>query len=255
MLGEGLVLVGVESDAFRLGSALEGFVELVNFSGGQPVPWQSYRANVGFELFAGSPHLARALLPFGGSIQLGVGWFHESDHAADQTAYVGQYLPPVQVGGALVTPRLDNANFSSYEYVKLRAIYRQPVLHDRLTIQSMVGTRLFPSTIDSRSVRALRYAFLAGARLTARPSAGIHPFISGYFERVKNDFVARDLGFSFGLDHEPLRYAIVDLGIDFVSSNGAMASPYLRYSNSYGRGIDFPRDYHGELGIGVVLLP
>lgn len=72
---------------------------------------------------------------------------------------------------------------------------------------------------------------------------------------MKNAFVAREHGFNVGPNGAPFRYAILDIGADLVSTNGAMVSPYVRYSNSYGRGVDFPRDYGSELGFGFVILP
>jgi hypothetical protein len=72
---------------------------------------------------------------------------------------------------------------------------------------------------------------------------------------VKNDFVAQQQGFAFDLDRDPFRFAIIDVGLDLVSQNGAMVSPYLRYSNSFGRGVGFPRDYGGQFGVGFAALP
>lgn len=150
MLGDGLVSVTAESDLLRLGLAMDGFVELRNFTRDQPVPWQSFRANVGFEILVGSPSLSRTLLPARGSLQLGVGWFHESDHVAALEAYEIDFLTPARVGSLQVTPALDNGNFSSFEYVKLRAIYRQPVLDDKLTLQFVLG----PDSSRHRSTRS-----------------------------------------------------------------------------------------------------
>jgi hypothetical protein len=257
MAGAGVVLVGVESGRLRIGLGLDGFIELINFDHGEPVPWESYRANVGFEVLAESPALSRALLPRGGRLSLAVGWFHESDHAANQDGYVEQYLVPRESlsGKRLIYPSLDNGNFSSYEYVKVRAVYRQPLLGDRLTAQTALGARLFPGTIDPDSIRGLRAGLLAEARLMVRVSEGFHPFASAYYELLANDFVAKDHGFRFGLDRTPLLYEIVHLGVDLVSAGGGICSPYLSYSRSHGRGIDFPRFYGSEIGFGITLMP
>jgi hypothetical protein len=257
MAGAGVMLVGVEGDRLRLGLALDGFIELINFDHGEPVPWESYRANVGFEALAESPALARALLPPGGRLYLAVGWFHESDHAANQQGYVAQYLAPQSFlsGQGSIYPSLDNGNFSSYEYVKLRAVYRQPLFRGRLTAQSALGARLFPGAIDPGSIRALRAAVLAEARFTVRVSEGVRPFASAYYELLANDFVAQAHGFRFGLEKTPLRYEIVHLGVDLVSSGGGIWSPYLSYSSSHGRGIDFPRFFGSEIGFGIALMP
>jgi hypothetical protein len=253
MLGAGVLLAGVESDRLRLGLSIHGFVELLNFDRGEPVPWESYRASVGFELLGESPRLSRALLPPGGRLTLALGWFHESDHAANVDGYVAQFLAPHPFESA--GDALDNGNFSSYEYVKLRAGYRQPLLGGRLTAQSWLGARLFPGTIDPDSIRGLRAAVLAEARLTVRLSEGVRPFASAYYELLANDFVARDHGFRSGLDRTPLRYEIVHLGVDLVSAGGGICSPYVAYSSSNGRGIDFPRFAGSEIGFGITLMP
>jgi hypothetical protein len=257
MGGGSVALVTLESDALRLGLSLDGFIELGNFNQDEPVPWESYRANVGVDVLAESPRLSRALLPKGGRIHVAVGWFHESDHAANLDAYKTQYLAPRSLPGGFgsIIPSLDNANFSAYEYIKIRAVYRQPLWGGRLTAQSALGARLFPEPINPGSLRAMRAAVLVEPRLTARISAGVRPFVSAYYELVENDFVARDHGFRFGLDRTPLRYAIVSLGVDLVSARGAIMSPYVTYSNSHGRGIDFPKFFGSELGFGFVLLP
>ncbi|MFT3771054.1 MAG: hypothetical protein QM820_37035 [Minicystis sp.] len=254
MAGDDVVLAALVSDTLRLGLALHGFIELVNFERGYPVPWESYRANIGLELLAESPRLSRALLPQGGRLQLSLGWFHESDHAANLSNYVAEYLLPSRPFDAAVSS-FDNGEFSSYEYVKLRAVYRQPLWGGRLTTMSAVGTRLFPKTIAPGSVRALNAAFLAEGRLTAHVTSGVRPFVSAYFELVSNGFSASARGFAFGAEREPLRYAIVNLGVDLVSRNGAIVSPFFTYSRSHGRGVDFPRFFGPEAGFGLALLP
>ena len=254
MAGDGVVLVALASDTLRLGLALHGFIELVNLERGYPVPWESYRANVGMELLAESPRLSRALLPQGGQLQLSVGWFHESDHAANVRGYVAEYLLPRTLFATAISS-FDNGEFSSYEYVKLRAVYRQPLWGGRLTAMAALGARLFPKTIAPHSVRALNAAVLAEGRITARVTSGVRPFVSTYFELVRNDFSARAEGFDFGAEREPLRYAIVHLGVDLVGRSGTIVSPYFTYSRSHGRGVDFPRFFGPEAGFGLTLLP
>jgi hypothetical protein len=251
MAGQSVVLVAVTSDALRLGLSLHGFLELLNFDSGGPVPWQSYRANVGLELLAESPRLSRALLPSGGQLLLSLGWSHESDHAADVGSYVGGYLLPSYT--AILS--FDNGNFSSYEYVKLRAVYRQPVWGGRLTAESALGARLFPKAIDPYTLRALRAAVLAEGRLTVRATERVRPYASAYFELLDQGFDARAHGFAGSLAGQPLRYEIVHLGVDLVSRGGAVFSPFLTYSASHGRGIDFPRFYGPEVGFGLAIMP
>jgi hypothetical protein len=253
MAGDGVVLVGFASDTLRLGLALDGFIELVNFDEGYPVPWESFRANIGFDLLAESPRLSRAILPRHGRLQLSLGWFHESDHVADQSSYAASYLAPGPSG--VSSSSFDNGDFSSYEYVKVRAAYRQPLFGGRVTVLSAIGTRLFPKPIDPYSLRAMRAGVLTEGRITVRATDGVRPFASGYYEIVTDGFVAKDHGFAFGLDRAPLLYEIVSLGVDLVSANGAVFSPFVTYSRSNGRGVDFPRFFGPEVGFGIAILP
>src|SRR5262249_46895816 len=145
MAGDGVVLVGVTSQTLWFGVALDGFIELINFDKGFPVPWQSYRAQIGLDLLAESPRLSEAILPHGGQLQLSLGGFHERDHVADRDSYVAQSLLPGPLG---LRPPFDNGNFSSYEHIKLRAVYRQSLLRGRLTTMAALGARVFPKAID-----------------------------------------------------------------------------------------------------------
>lgn len=252
MAGGSVMLVGVDSDSLRIGLSLAGFLELINFTSGDPVPWQSYRANIGAEINAESPRFSRALLPSGGHLYLSVGWFHESDHAAAISIYEAQYLKPHEFGA--LGGYLDNANFSAYEYIKIRAGYRQSLWGDKLRTRLTIGTRIFPEPINPGSIRALRAAFLVDARVSVCIRPSIRPFLSVYHEIVTNDFVADAHGFQFGLDHTPLRYSILNLGVDFVGASGTIMSPYVAYSNSHGRGIDFPKFHGSEIGFGLMWL-
>lgn len=250
--GGSIVLVAVDTDTLRAGLSLAGFLELININEADPVPWQSFRANIGAHIVVESPRLSRALLPSGGRMYLDVGWFHESDHAAALSTYTSEYLEPRAFGG--FAPWFDNANFSAYEYVKIRVAYRQTLWGDRLRTSIALGARVFPEPINPASIRGLRSAFFVEARVSVRIRPSIRAFVSTYDELLDNDFVARQHGFRFGQDHTPLRYALVNVGVDLVGTSGTIMSPFVAYSNSHGRGIDFPRFYGCEFGFGVSWL-
>jgi hypothetical protein len=252
MSGGSIMLIGAESDTLRVGLSLAGFLELINITPDQPVPWQSYRANVGADVVVESPRLSRVLLPWGGRMFITIGWFHESDHAAALSTYEAQYLAPRGIDWFF--PHVDNANFSAYEYVKIRAAYRQLLWGGRLITSVALGTRLFPEPINPGSIRELHAAFIVESRVRVRIRPSVHPYLSVYYELIDNDFVAQRHGFQFGQDRTPLRYAIVNVGVDLVGSSGTIMSPYVAYSHSHGRGIDFPRFYGSEIGGGLMWL-
>ena len=171
------------------------------------------------------------------------------------SGYVAEYLAP-RGSFAEAVASFDNGDFSSYEYVKMRAVIRQPLLRDRLTATAVLGARLFPKkTLDPASLRAQHAAVLAETRLSVRATDGVRPYASTYFELVGNGFSAQANGFALGAEREPLRYAIVNLGVDLVSRGGAIFSPFVTYSRSNGRGVDFPRFYGPEVGVGLAILP
>lgn len=249
MAGEGIVLVGGPLGGVRAAIALEGFLELVNFTDDQPVPWESFRANIGLNTHWEAPNLARAILPPDGRLFFALGWFHESDHAANLQRYMNDYLTNF---GAIT--RFDNANFSAYEYFKLRLSWQQLLWGGRIATQTAVGARIFTPSINPGSIRGLRWAFQSEARVSVRATKTIHPFVAGYFELINNDFVAAREGFRGGLDHEPLRYQTISTGVALRSARGSMVIPEIVYSNSHGRGIDFPRFYGTEFGFRLNFL-
>lgn len=249
MGGGGVVLVGGPLANLRAAVALEGFIELVNFTQEEPVPWESFRANIGFNTLFEAPDLARALLPAGGRLQLAIGWFHESDHAANLDGYLRDYLASVAA-----YPDFDNGNFSAYEYVKVRLAWQQALWGERVTTHTAVAARLFPPPINPGSLREMRGGFSAETRVSVRATDALHPFLASYFELVFNDFVAAREGFRGGLDAEPLRYRTVSAGLDVRSASGATMSPELVFSSSHGRGVDFPRFYGPELGFRIGFL-
>jgi hypothetical protein len=249
MGGQRLVLVGGTLGGLRAAISLEGFIELVNFTDEQPVPWESFRANIGFDTLWEAPRLAAAILPPGGRLHLSLGWFHESDHAANLGRYMRDYL-----AGFTFFSRFDNANFSAYEYVKLRVGWQQALWGGRITTQTTLGARFFPPPINPGSIRAMRWAFLSDVRVSARATDALRPFVAGYFELVGNDFDAAREGFRGGEGREPLRYRTISAGLDLRAAGGAVVSPEIVYSSSHGRGIDFARFYGPELGFRLGFL-
>ncbi len=249
MGGGSVVLAGGDLGEVRAGVALAGFVELVNFTQEEPVPWESFRANIGLDTLFEAPRLTRAILPAGGRLYLTLGWFHESDHAANLDGYKRDFLTNVAS-----YPDFDNGNFSSYEYVKLRVAWQQEHLCGRLTTLVGLGGRFFLPSINPGSLREMQGSFSAETRLRLRATDKLSPFVASSFELVWNDFVAAQHGFRGGLDAEPLRYRTLSAGLDIRSAGGAVAIPELVFSSSHGRGVDFPKFYGSELGFRIGFL-
>jgi hypothetical protein len=254
MAGERIVLIGGPLGHVRAAIALEGFIELVNFTDEQPVPWESFRANIGINTHWEAPSLARAILPPGGRLSFAFGWFHESDHAANLQRYKNDYLNNDVLNDFGGFSHFDNANFSAYEYFKLRLCWQQLLWGNRITTQTAIAARLFTPSINPGSIRAMNWAFQSEVRLSVRATKTIRPFVAGFFEFIDNDFVAAREGFRGGLDREPLRYQTISAGLELRARGGSIVTPEVIYSNSHGRGIDFPRFYGPELGFRLGFL-
>ena len=190
--GASLLLVGFESPAIRAGLLLAGLIELTNFSTEYPVPWQTYRANIGFDIYVDSPRLDAAL-PRGGRLFTTIGFFHESDHIADHINFQNRFA-----SGQL----FEDPEFSSFEYFKWTAGYQQRL--GRLTLQALVGLRAFTPPVVRRSVRELRAAFLLEAQAALRLSETFFARFALYFEHLANDFDATRAQIRGGARGEPL---------------------------------------------------
>jgi hypothetical protein len=244
MAGENIVLVGGFQRGLRAAVVLAGFVELVNFNNDQPVPWESYRANVGIDTLWEVPDLARKVLPPGGRLHFALGWFHESDHAANGQGYANDFLRNTAPFASF-----DNANFSAYEYFKLRSMWHQLWANGKITTQITLGMRVFTPSINPGSIREMRWAFQMEGRVSVRAHEKVRPFLTGYFERLAHDFHASQHGFRWDVEGDPLFYRTVGAGMDLRSSRGSIVSPEIFCSSSYGRGVDFPRFYGLDLGL------
>jgi hypothetical protein len=100
----------------------------------------------------------------------------------------------------------------------------------------------------------MRWAFQSEMRISVRATNALRPFVAGYFELVNNDFIATREGFRGDLDREPLLYRTISAGVELRSSRGSIVTPEIVYSNSHGRGIDFPRFYGPEFGFRLSFL-
>jgi hypothetical protein len=181
-------------------------------------------------------------LPRGGGLSLEILYAHESDHALDLDTYEAIFLQhdPHHELGVLV-----HGNMSSYEYVKLRLGYRQP-LPRRLELCAALGGRIFPETIADVGRRRLHGSVVGELQLAwtivPRLAVSTGVFLEALFNGFKavDDAHHLDLEFKGGLDGDPLTYLRWELGVRWDPSGVVVFAPYLRVAHGHGRGLDFP---------------
>lgn len=242
--GASLLLVGIETPGFRGGVSLDGFIALENFTAEHGVPWQAFRGSIGFRLSVAAPGLD-ARLPWPGGLHLDLAFVHESDHVA----YYGRFLDEI----VLIPDRFFNQIMSSYEYLKARAVLRQELVPELLTVQAAAGARWFvaPSDHDDQRLRRLDRAFLAELRLSLTPGPRAVAYLAAFFEVIRHDFEPLLAGFDPTLDYGPLRYRLVELGAGARTDAGRSLVAFVGYGRSRGRGIDFALTYGREGRFGL----
>ncbi len=241
MVGGQLVLFGYRGPALRLAITFPFLLELINLDSSEPVPYESWRANLGFSVLASVPALDRRL-PAGGTLWAQLGFYHESDHPTAGIS-LRDFQDPQGTSNSVL-------NFSSFEYVKLRLAYEQPFARGRLRLHAGLAGRFFTPAINSGSVRALRAGFAVEVGLAVRLTERLHIWQATYFELVANDFVAAMHGFNTGADHDPLQDLRVEVGLDWRALSWVTAVPWIGFADSHGRGVLFLRRAQ-ELTLGL----
>ncbi len=247
MAGGHLGIYGVHTPSLTFATSISGFIQLINLDDEQPVPWETFRANVGINTFWASRALSRALLPAGGRLLGELGWFHESDHVANERAFRSRFL---RDSSLLDEPaRFDNGDLSSYEYFKLRLGYQQTL--GRLTTVFSGGLRIFTPSINSGAKRELEYGLQTQGRVDVQLTASLHLWTALYLESLTNDFDGATSGFARPERGAPLLYRTLHIGMSLRDDAFRVASLYLVYNRSNGRGINFTERYGDELGVGI----
>ena len=251
MAGSELGLWGIDHPRLRYALALSGFIELVNISPA-PVPWHTFRANVGFDTF----WRPRGPRPSESDVVIAFGWHHESDHVASQSGFRGQFLAP---GGDVNT-----GNFSAFEYFKLRADWVQgfawagaPALR---TIVAP-GIRVFTPSINDGDLRAPTVGLQSELRLDVRVARQTTVWFGAFGEWVHNRFVASRHGvISDPGERDPITgprpFLTRSLRVGATLTNRSRTMqfvPQVGYEHSNGRGVDFMRRWGHAVVMAVTI--
>lgn len=228
--GGRLGLVGFEPGEHQVVLSLAPFLELTNISG-QPISWQSFRANVGLDV-SWRPPLAESR-----GLVVHTGYFHESDHVADTEVYEATFLEAR-------TEPFDNGNFSSFEYIKVRADFWQrwryaapPVL----TLIASPGLRLFTPNINTNDTRGDVAALQGEVRFDVAWRPQISTWVAAYGELGLRHF--NDAASYQQVHSGPAVTRRVLLGLTAQHRSPARFVFQVGYDNSNGRGVDFMRGW------------
>lgn len=236
---------GRDDGAVRWAVGLQGFVELANFTDDYPISFQSFRAHVGVDSLWSLPALD-AKLPDGGLIGARLGWFHESDHVADDDSFV-QYRAVEQVDGEYVSAAYDDNNVSSYEFVRLMVLWRQPWGSRWQTLLSATP-RVFTPDVNPWARRELTAGLAAEARASVQLTELGALALGGRVERWWHDFDPVAVGLRDDLGRGPLLWQTAELAWERRHPAGRTWVWALTFSDSSGRGADFFLDHGPEWG-------
>jgi hypothetical protein len=232
MSGVNLVVVSRHSRRMDFGLTLPAFIELLNFGEDNAMPWQTFRGSFGLGALWRPRAFALRRLPEGGSLLFEMAYIHESDHAVDLDGYRARFLV------SPLTP-FDNGNFSSYEYLKVRARYQQILAGDRLHLLAAVALRYFMPSINPDDRRALSFSLSVEARAWMRLYRQLSLHLGVFYEVLANDFSASHSGFRSSLEGEPLQTLLVETGLTLSALRGRSIQVAFLYALSHGRGLLF----------------
>lgn len=225
------ILIWGNHEELKHGALLSPSFILHNFSGGQSVPWQMWRARISTSyLFKILEH--QQFRAFTNS-----GVFHESNHVTDTEAYRKNYTASY----------FDNQSMRSFEAAFLN--FRMEHFFRNLSSRLEIRPEFYTNPIDPYSKKRIYSAIITGLytqyNLTQRHSI----FLEFRYEYMKTDYsVAKDIYHTLP-DGHLARYALFT-GYRFKGYYQNEIILSLGYEYGHGRGMDF---FHQEDGFSCIL--
>ena len=223
---------------------LEPFVEIHDFSSGKDFSWELWRGSVGmtiqwrFDTRIAVPGFREA------RANIGIGYFHESDHASsiDFTRVFTTYSS---------FDEFPNGNFGSFEYVRLQSGMTH-IGEGQWMLSWEPFVKIFPTPIERGAGRELRNSYGIDVCVRKMLSNSFSVYAGGYYESFQTAFVASRAGFRPDFNEGALIYRTMELGITQQTERFRII-PYIAFTNSNGRGLDFLNIYT-EVGYGVRIV-
>ena len=250
-LGTRLAAPGPTGPNLRQMTTLDAFFALENWSRSYPISYQTLRANVGIDTAWALPALD-ARLPAGGGLVAQLGWFHESDHVTD-TLDFAEALSDPRLDPTVFHDQFDWANFSSYELLRGRLRYAQPLGLSRWTLFLTADGRRYLDPINPAGGRALTVGWAAEGRLSLQLRDRTALYAAARVDRSHHGLDPRSVGLQAGAVPGLLRQDQAELGVD-LRSDGPRVQLAALGRRGDGRGADFVADYGLEWGLGLRLM-
>lgn len=251
--GARLFLFGHETPTWGARTTWAGFIELHNLRQGGPVPWELFRAHVGFQLHLYA-HGLEARLPGTQRFDLMLGWFHESDHAAATQALFREVT--IVSTDPEAEEQILNANMSSFEFFEARLAWQSSFSGDKVRTQVVPLARLYPRPLAwVWSQRRMLGTLAVEGRVSLRAVRRLRPYVGGVAEVTTYRRGPDEVVFNNGYVDGPRSYLSAEVGAEIWSRGGMVLSPHISVVRMHGRGIDWFRDYGTMLALGVRATP
>lgn len=224
--GEEILVWGDSGNNLQSGLVAAPEFFLHNFSEGQSVPWQMWRARVELSWFY------RALNDSGLRILLMPGFFHESNHVSDVVTYRDRFTPG----------SFDNKSLRSFEAFFISARFEKFI--DRYLFRVETRPEIYTPPFDAFAERRIKTAFISEVFMQYHIIAEHALFIEFRNEIMRVDYSDAAAMLNYLPGDFLVRYAIFT-GYRFKSSTGNDLVISIGYEAGYGRGMDFFRKDEG----------
>jgi len=226
--------------------SLDPFIEIHDITTKNYFSWELWRGSFGVNVQGVYEFTNNTSVVLPNLIHMSIGYYHESDHASswEFTRQFTRYF---------TFEEFQNSSFGSFEYAKLKT----GALHFDKEMTWLIDwsflIRTFPDPLLKKGGRKQNSSFGAEVFAQQKVSDIFSTHIAWYYEIISTDFVAQEAFFLSDFNKGILIYRVVEVEITYTTSSGTRIIPYIIYTHSAGRGLDFLQTYK-ELGYGFRVL-
>jgi hypothetical protein len=246
-IGNTIGLINYEGKKIKITLSISGFIELHDFDKYQFMSWQLWRGNLGSSVFFNLPYFDN-FLNKKGRLVIETGWYHESQHVTDLTAYAIHFLDL----NSFNPYSFPNADIRSFEYYVIGFCYDWQTENKQWRLFFNPRYRQFPNTL-LRNERILINAYSAEFGIHRKLSHYANLYAQGFYEKINNSFEAKKNNYVGNWNKEPFVYQNIEIGLIFQNKEKRQFNLFLNYSRSNGRGLDFINVYI-EYGLGFRIV-
>ena len=222
-------------------ASLGGFINMHDFFREQSLSWQLWRGNLGINghIQLQDPQVLGKNGRFIGIVS----WVHESQHATDVYTYTNYFTNiPIE--------QFDNGGIRSFEYYKFKGAYIWEPENRAWLLSASGAYKHFPTPKLKNTEQMLLSAWLFELGVEKSIYKGSYLYANYYREVMQNAFVASERDFKGSWNRQPFNFNIFEGGIGYLNAKGKLLNLYISYSDSNGRGLDFP-EVSQRYGVGM----